>query len=201
MDSKSWTTCSPRLALQKFSFLNHYCSWVSQDSSVCTDWTSEESSFRLPARAREYSLLQSVQTGTQPPGPTQPIIQRLLWALSPGIKRSGREADHSPHTVPKSRRSGTKSALLHIPKWRAEWQLYLYCFEGMMGRSHPYVLQPFKQCHWCRPRLCQAAMGYGLDGCSSFPKQACISLIATKFIRLWGPNSYKSNGHSTVSTT
>jgi hypothetical protein len=29
-------------------------------------------------------------------GPTQPTIQWILGALSPGVKRPGREADHSP---------------------------------------------------------------------------------------------------------
>jgi hypothetical protein len=29
-------------------------------------------------------------------GPTQPPIQRVPWALSPGVKRPRREADHSP---------------------------------------------------------------------------------------------------------
>jgi len=29
-------------------------------------------------------------------GPTQPPIQRVLGALSLGVKRPGREADHSP---------------------------------------------------------------------------------------------------------
>jgi hypothetical protein len=29
-------------------------------------------------------------------GPTQPPIQLVLVALSPGVKRPGREADHSP---------------------------------------------------------------------------------------------------------
>jgi hypothetical protein len=27
---------------------------------------------------------------------TQPPIQSIPWAVSPGVKRSGREADHSP---------------------------------------------------------------------------------------------------------
>jgi hypothetical protein len=31
-------------------------------------------------------------------GPTQPPIQWALGALSPGVKRPGREADHSPPT-------------------------------------------------------------------------------------------------------
>jgi hypothetical protein len=29
-------------------------------------------------------------------GPTQPPIQCVLWALTPGVKRPGREADHLP---------------------------------------------------------------------------------------------------------
>jgi len=32
-------------------------------------------------------------------GPTQPPIQWLSGALSLEVKRSGREADHSPHGV------------------------------------------------------------------------------------------------------
>jgi hypothetical protein len=31
-------------------------------------------------------------------GPTQPPIQWVLGAFSPGVKRQGREADHSPPT-------------------------------------------------------------------------------------------------------
>jgi hypothetical protein len=32
------------------------------------------------------------------PGPTQPPIQWVPGALCPGVKRPGREADHSPRT-------------------------------------------------------------------------------------------------------
>jgi hypothetical protein len=31
-------------------------------------------------------------------GPTQPLIQWVLVALSPGVKQLGHEADHSPPT-------------------------------------------------------------------------------------------------------
>jgi hypothetical protein len=31
-------------------------------------------------------------------GPTQPPIQWVPWTLSPGVKRPGHEADHSPPT-------------------------------------------------------------------------------------------------------
>jgi hypothetical protein len=34
-------------------------------------------------------------------GSTQPPIQRVLGALSPGVKRPGRQADHSPPTSAK----------------------------------------------------------------------------------------------------
>jgi hypothetical protein len=36
-------------------------------------------------------------------GPTQPPIQWVPGALSLGVKRPGREADHSPHLVPRSK--------------------------------------------------------------------------------------------------
>jgi hypothetical protein len=39
-----------------------------------------------------------LRLGNLPPGPTQPPIQRVPRALSPGVKRPGREADHSPPT-------------------------------------------------------------------------------------------------------
>jgi hypothetical protein len=39
-------------------------------------------------------------------GPTRPPIQWILEALSPGVKRPGREADHSPPTSARSRMHG-----------------------------------------------------------------------------------------------
>jgi hypothetical protein len=35
--------------------------------------------------------------------PTQPPIQWVPGVLSLGVKRSGREADHAPHIVPRSK--------------------------------------------------------------------------------------------------
>jgi hypothetical protein len=46
----------------------------------------------IPCRGKDFSILRSVQTGSG----AQPLIQRLPGALSPSVKRSGREADHSP---------------------------------------------------------------------------------------------------------
>jgi hypothetical protein len=53
-------------------------------------------------------------------GPTQPPIQRLPGALSPGIKRPGSEADHSPPTTAevKNTRINTAAVLpsfVHLP--------------------------------------------------------------------------------------
>jgi hypothetical protein len=42
------------------------------------------------------------------PGPTQPPIQGVPGALSSGVKRSGREADHSPT------RAEVKNAWIYI---------------------------------------------------------------------------------------
>jgi hypothetical protein len=34
-------------------------------------------------------------------GPTQPPVQLVPWGLSLAVKRPGREAEHSPHLVPR----------------------------------------------------------------------------------------------------
>jgi hypothetical protein len=51
-------------------------------------------------------------------GPTQPPIQRLPGALSPGVKCPGREADHSPQSRAKVKNGGATPPLLHTSSWR-----------------------------------------------------------------------------------
>jgi hypothetical protein len=51
------------------------------------------SRIRLPAGAGNFSLTTASRTAL---GPTQPPIQWVPGALSLGVKRPGREADHSP---------------------------------------------------------------------------------------------------------
>jgi hypothetical protein len=48
---------------------------------------------RFPAATGNFSLHHRVQNGS---GPTQPPIQLVPGSLSLGVKRPGREADHSP---------------------------------------------------------------------------------------------------------
>jgi hypothetical protein len=48
-------------------------------------------------------------------GPTQPPIQWVPWAISPGVKRPGREADHSPPSSAEVKNSGATSPLPHTP--------------------------------------------------------------------------------------
>jgi hypothetical protein len=59
-------------------------------------------------------------TASRPaPGPTQPPIQWVAGALSLGVKRSGREADHSP--PPSAEVKGWVELYLHFPNtssWR-----------------------------------------------------------------------------------
>jgi hypothetical protein len=48
---------------------------------------------RFPAEAGNFFFTTVSRTAL---GPTQPPIQCVLWALSLGVKRPGREGDHSP---------------------------------------------------------------------------------------------------------
>jgi hypothetical protein len=51
-------------------------------------------------------------------GPTQPPIQWVPGALSPGVKWPGREAVHSPHLVSRLRMCGAIPPLPNTPSWR-----------------------------------------------------------------------------------
>jgi hypothetical protein len=46
---------------------------------------------RFPARERDFSILQSVQKSC--------AAQQVTGAISPGVKRQGRETNHSPPNV------------------------------------------------------------------------------------------------------
>jgi hypothetical protein len=59
-------------------------------------------------------------TATTPAlGPTQPPIQWVPGALSPGVKRQGREADHSPPTSAEVKEMWIIYPLPHTLSWRS----------------------------------------------------------------------------------
>jgi hypothetical protein len=51
-------------------------------------------------------------------GLTQPHIQWVLGALSPGVKRPGREADHSPSTSAEVKKMWIYTCTPHMHSWR-----------------------------------------------------------------------------------
>jgi hypothetical protein len=52
-------------------------------------------------------------------GPTQPPIQWEPGALSPGVKRPGREVDHSPLTSAKVNKTWLYTSTPHTPSWHS----------------------------------------------------------------------------------
>jgi hypothetical protein len=71
-------------------------------------------------------------------GPTQPPIQCVLRALSPGVKLPGRETDHSPPTSVEVKKCGSIQPLPHTP-------IYIQ----ISGRA--VLLSLFSHSgHWCR---------------------------------------------------
>jgi hypothetical protein len=58
-----------------------------------------------------FSLIHNVQIAS---GATQPHIQLLPGALSPGVKRQRREADHSPPSSAEDKKGGAIPPFLHV---------------------------------------------------------------------------------------
>jgi hypothetical protein len=53
------------------------------------------------------------------PGPTQPPIQWVPGALSPGVKRPGREADHSLPASAEVKKMWISTSTPPTPSWRS----------------------------------------------------------------------------------
>jgi hypothetical protein len=62
----------------------------------------------ISGKGKTFSVLHSFQTGS---GRTQPPIQWVPWALSPGVKRPEREADHSAPSITEVKNGVTISPL------------------------------------------------------------------------------------------
>jgi hypothetical protein len=61
-----------------------------------------------------FSFFHVVETGS---GSTQPPIQWIPGSLSPGVKRSGREADHSPPASAKVKKMCIYTSTPHTSSW------------------------------------------------------------------------------------
>jgi hypothetical protein len=59
----------------------------------------------------------------------QPLIQCVLGALSPGVKRQGREVDRSPPSSARVKEGGGIPPLPHISSW--------HCAELIKHRDNP----------------------------------------------------------------
>jgi hypothetical protein len=51
--------------------------------------------------------------------PTQPLIQWVQGALSPGVKRQGREADRSPPSSAEVKKGGATPPLPNMSSWHS----------------------------------------------------------------------------------
>ena len=56
-------------------------------------------------------------------GPTQPPIEWVLRALSPGVRQLGHEADHLPHLLARIGMTRLMPPLYHMPAWHTQGQI------------------------------------------------------------------------------
>jgi hypothetical protein len=86
--------------------------WRLQSKHILTciylGWTTERSS---PGRVKNFHFSMSSRPAL---GSTQPPVQ---WV--PGVKRPGREADHSPPTSAEVKKIGSIHPFPHTPSWRS----------------------------------------------------------------------------------
>jgi hypothetical protein len=90
----------------------------SRGSSVCivSDYGLDDRAIgiRSPAGAKDFSLTSVSRPALRT---TQPPVQWVPTVLSRGKARPGRDADHSPHLMPRSRLSRSYTSL-QAPPWR-----------------------------------------------------------------------------------
>jgi hypothetical protein len=71
----------------------------------------------IPGMVKRFFLFSI--TSSQCLGPTQRPMQCIQRAVSPGVKRLGREADHSPSSSVEVRNGGAIPTLPHTSSWRS----------------------------------------------------------------------------------
>jgi hypothetical protein len=99
------------------------------------DWTVEVLGFNSRRGLGIFLFTTASRTAL---GPTQPPIQWVPGALSLGLKRQGREADHSPPSSAEVKEawSYTSTPLIRlygVVKVKAQGQLYVYLFTSKIN--------------------------------------------------------------------
>jgi hypothetical protein len=97
----------------KIFYLLSSCAARSRDSAVgiATSYGLDDRGIgvRVPVGSRIFTSLRS----------TQPPVQWVTGALSPGVKRLGREVDHSPPTSAEVKKMWIYTSTPHTPSWRS----------------------------------------------------------------------------------
>jgi hypothetical protein len=92
-----------------------HCARITQSVRLVPGWTAEVRS-SSPGNGKLFHLFTSSRA---PLEPTQPPIQWVAGARSPGVKRPGRETDHSPPSRAKIKNGGVIPSLLHTSSGRS----------------------------------------------------------------------------------
>jgi hypothetical protein len=80
-------------------------------------WKIEGSEFES-RWGQEFSILQIVQNGSEV-HPTSYPMSTGGGSVSPGVKRPGREVDHSPQTSAEVKKMWIYTSTPHTPSWRS----------------------------------------------------------------------------------
>jgi hypothetical protein len=115
MTKKIWKHYKESIEFILYQNQLYYGHRKSRDSSVdiATDYGLDDRmiGFRVPAGAEELSLRNRIQTGSGAHPTSYPMGTGRLFPL--GVKRPGREADHS-HPVPRSKNAWSYTSTLPI---------------------------------------------------------------------------------------
>jgi hypothetical protein len=61
-------------------------------------------------------------------GPIEPLIQWVQGAITPKVKRLGREANHPPPSSAHVKNGGAISPLIHTSSWYGQLYLFFYLY-------------------------------------------------------------------------
>jgi hypothetical protein len=99
-----------------FSFLHSQCTLLPRERAVIAPWL-QRLGYGLDERGsilgRDWEFFSS-----PPLGPTQPPIQWVPGALSPRVKRPGREADHSSPSSAEVKTRCSYTSTPNTSSWR-----------------------------------------------------------------------------------